>query len=233
MLRRFIPMLALGLLAAVASGDSKSDAVKTKKALQDLGEFIGQWNLTGETKATGKLQSWKETAHWTWKFQGDEASMAYENKDSKFFTKGNLTYLPEKKQYQFTAAEKDGKEQVYAGEFKRGKLTLERTDGKSGDVHRLGMTTLSDGIRLALTYDVQGGGKGIFSSAYKSVGNKEGESLAGGSKQKGPECIVTGGAAKISVSYMGKTYAVCCSGCQDEFNANPKKYVDALEKSKK
>jgi YHS domain-containing protein len=32
---------------------------------------------------------------------------------------------------------------------------------------------------------------------------------------------------------MGKTYYVCCSGCRDEFNANPQKYIDAAEKAKK
>jgi YHS domain-containing protein len=32
------------------------------------------------------------------------------------------------------------------------------------------------------------------------------------------------------VSYMGKSYFVCCSGCKEEFDANPKKYVDAAKK---
>ena len=55
-------------------------------------------------------------------------------------------------------------------------------------------------------------------------------SLAGGKKN---ECIITGGLGMIPVSYNGKTYYVCCSGCRDEFNANPKKYVKEYEKSKK
>jgi YHS domain-containing protein len=36
---------------------------------------------------------------------------------------------------------------------------------------------------------------------------------------------VSGGAANIAVSYKGKTYYVCCTGCKDEFNANPEKYT--------
>jgi YHS domain-containing protein len=29
--------------------------------------------------------------------------------------------------------------------------------------------------------------------------------------------------------YMGKTYYFCCSGCRDEFNASPAKYVKEYE----
>jgi YHS domain-containing protein len=226
-------LAAAALLAAcfvtAAAADSK-DAAKAKKALQEVGEFVGTWNLTAETKASGKLQSWKETAGWSWKFKGDDAWLALDLKDGKHFTAGELRYLTDTKQYQLTATGKDGKPQVFVGEYKRGKLTVVRTDDKSGDVHRLSLNTLSEGVRMALAYEVQGGGKGLFTGVYKAVGNKDGESLAGGTANKGPECVVTGGQAKIAVSYMGKTYYVCCSGCKDEFDANPKKYVDALNK---
>ncbi len=37
----------------------------------------------------------------------------------------------------------------------------------------------------------------------------------------GPECIVTGGLGTISVSYQGKTYLVCCTGCKEAFDADP------------
>ncbi len=38
----------------------------------------------------------------------------------------------------------------------------------------------------------------------------------------GPICIVTGGRGTTQVSYQGKTYYVCCSGCKDLFNEDPK-----------
>ena len=69
---------------------------------------------------------------------------------------------------------------------------------------------------------------GLFATAFQMNGNKDGESLAGGSKK--PECIVTGGAATIAVAYQGKTYFVCCSGCKDAFNENPEKFVKAAKK---
>ena len=36
-----------------------------------------------------------------------------------------------------------------------------------------------------------------------------------------PPCIVTEGRGTIQVSYKGKSYWVCCSGCKDLFNDNP------------
>lgn len=228
------PALLAGMLAiTAAAADSKTDAAKAKKALQDVGDFVGQWNLEGQSKAAGKQTSWKETTTWGWKFKGGDAWITVDVKDGKYFTKGDLKYLPEKKQYQLTVVGKDGKEQVFTGEYKKQKLVLERKDDKTGDVYRLSMNTLSEGVRFALQYEVQTGGKGLFETKYKAAGTKEGESFAGGKANKKPDCVVTGGAGTIAVSYMGKTYYVCCSGCKEEFDANPKKYVDAFEKGKK
>ncbi len=235
MMRRALlaPVLLAGIFAFTApAADTKADSAKAKKALMEVGEFIGGWNLTGETKTTGKLTSWKEVATWSWKFKGDDSWINIEIKDGRFFTKGELKYLTAKKLYELTATDKDGKSHVYTGDFKKGKLALERKDEKTSDIQRLSFVTLSEGVRMAMQYETQAGGKGLFASVYKSTGNKDGESFAGGATTKKPECIVTGGAATISVSYMGKTYYVCCSGCKDEFNDSPKKYVDAFEKKK-
>ena len=35
------------------------------------------------------------------------------------------------------------------------------------------------------------------------------------------------------VSFQGKTYYVCCSGCRDAFNEEPEKYIAEFEAKKK
>ena len=75
-------------------------------------------------------------------------------------------------------------------------------------------------------------GKTTFAKKYQVGATKEGESFAAtGSSEK--ECPVSGGLGTIPVSYNGKTYYVCCSGCRDEFKANPEKYVKEFEEKRK
>ena len=202
------------------------DLAKTKKALQEVQDFIGLWNLEGTQKEGGKTVAWKEKVSWSWKFKDGDAWIAVEFAEGKgkYFTAGTLRYDVAKKKYVLTLTGADKAEQVYEGDVgKTGGLQLTRKDAKTGDVYKLGLNTLAEGIRFQVKYEKQDGGKGVFASVFAMNGNKDGESIAGAPKK--PECIVSGGAATIAVSYMGKTYYVCCTGCRDEFNANPEKYV--------
>jgi YHS domain-containing protein len=77
-----------------------------------------------------------------------------------------------------------------------------------------------------MDFDHQEPGAPQFKNATAIGLTKEGESFAaGGSAADLPKCIITGGTASMTVMYQGKTYAICCSGCRDEFNDNPEKYV--------
>ena len=237
MFRRFIVLAivtaaTLGM-AGAADPLSPQDAAKAKKALQEVQEFMGVWNLEGTQKVGAKTDAWKEDVDWSWRFKATQPTIkvSFAEGKGKYFSSGELTYAVDKKKYQLTLIAKDKTEQVFVGDKLRdGGLKLERKDAKTGDVHRLTMFTLADGVRFMIKVEKQEGGKGLFALAYQLTGNKEGESL--GASAKKPECIVTGGAATITVSYQGKTYFVCCSGCRDAFNENPEKFVKAAEKKK-
>jgi hypothetical protein len=220
------------LTAAWAAETPDPKEAAAKEALQEVGDFVGDWKGSGEGKVDGKNQFWKETLSWGWKFKDGRAWLALEAKDGKEFTGGKLTYAPDRKVYRLTTTDKAGKEQVYEGKLTRGKLVLNGTDKATGDVHRLTIYTLADGARMIVQTEVQSKGRGLFSTTAKVAASKEGVSFAGGGGKK-PECVVTGGLGTRQVSYMGKTYYVCCSGCADEFNADPKKYVEEYEKKKK
>jgi hypothetical protein len=47
-----------------------------------------------------------------------------------------------------------------------------------------------------------------------------------------PECVVSGGLGTMAISYQGKTYHVCCSGCRDAFKDEPEKYIKEFEERK-
>jgi YHS domain-containing protein len=201
----------------------------TKEALQALNEYIGSWKGAGSN--TSKTESWAEKFSWGWRFKGDDTWLMVEFKDGKEFNKGEIRFLADKKKYQLTAFDKKDNKQVFEGELKKGYLTLDRVDSKSGDTFRLTMNVAGDGVRFVYSMQRKAKGTTVFSKLYQVDFSKEGVSLAGGGKEK--ECVVTGGKGTIEVSYMGRTYYVCCSGCRDAFNENPAKIIKEAEERKK
>ena len=202
-----------------------------KAGLQQVGDFVGTWKGNGDGKPAGGKQMWKQTAAWGWKFTGTDPALTLEVTGGKGLTAGVLTFRPKDKTYHLAATEADGGERTYTGKFVRGKLTLEGKDPASGDVRRLSFTTAAEGARLIQVAEVQAKGRGPFTKLYEVASTKDGESFAGGGSKN--ECVVTGGVGTTPVSYMGATYYVCCTGCRDEFNADPKKYVEAYLKGRK
>jgi len=232
--------LAIGILgmmraATIVLPDDKPAKVleftSARKALQEVQDFIGLWNLEGTQKISGKIVAWKEKVSWGWKFHDGDAWMTVDFAQGKgmFFKRGTLKYDLDKKHYLLALTATDNSEQVFQGQLmKNGGLKFERKDTKTGDAFHLSMNTLAEGIRFQMKYERQDGGRGPFSAVYALNGSKDGESIAGTKKKV--ECIVSGGAATIPVSYKGQTYYVCCTGCRDEFNASPEKYIKAAKK---
>jgi hypothetical protein len=219
-----VALLAATLPLYAADTAAEKTRAAEKEALQKVGEFVGQWNANGTAKQAGRAAVWKETVTVGWKFEKDAAWLALAIKDGKFYDAGAIRYDTAKKRYTLTLTDKAKHSTTYDGELKRGKLTFTRTDPATTDVERVTMTTISDGARMVLKSEVQAKGKGLFDEQFTLAANKEGESFAGGGRKK-PECVITGGAGTMAVSYMGKTYYVCCSGCREEFEANPAKYA--------
>ncbi len=235
MIRRAFGLAVAAALAVALGGSAQPPKLtpqqtKAKNELKKLEEFLGIWNLDGSVKVAGREMIWKEQVDWSWKFKTTEPTIkvVFGEGKGKFFTTGDLTYDLAAKKYKLALTSADKSQAVYTGDFKIGVLKLDRKDEKTGDVHRLVMNTAADGIRFQLKVELQEDGKGIFQSAFKMDGTKLGESFAGGAKK--PECIVTGGAASIAVSFGGKQYFVCCSGCRDAFNETPQKFIDAAAK---
>jgi len=219
-------LVGLALSAPVA----RTEEDPAKEALQELNAFVGGWKGAGGPVGSAKVDNWTEKLSWGWRFKGDPM-LVLEIKNGKYYTKGNLRYLADKKKYQLTLTDKDDKDQVFEGILKKGYLTVERLDPKSGDTHQLMLNTAAEGLRFNYAYAKKSKGSTVFNKVYQVQCGKEGESLVGGGKEK--ECIVTGGKGTIEVSYMGKTYYVCCSGCRDAFNENPAKILKEAEERKK
>jgi len=72
----------------------------------------------------------------------------------------------------------------------------------------------------------------LFARKYQVGLTNQNEPFANSGSAE-PECVVSGGKGTIQVSHNGKTYYVCCTGCRDEFKAEPEKYIAEFEAKKK
>jgi hypothetical protein len=223
---------AVALVLSLGPVTAADEPPSLKAALQELNEFIGDWKGLGapEKPRPDQREVWQETVSWSWRFQGEDAWLVMAVKNGKHFQGALLRYLPDKQRYQLTATDAGGNRLVYEGEYAKGYLTLERTDPATKDVQRLRMNSAADGVRFVYRVEHKPAGRTLFVKDYQVACTKEGESLARQARKT--ECVVSGGLGTMPVSYMGKTYYVCCSGCRDAFQENPEKYIKEYEAKK-
>jgi YHS domain-containing protein len=229
---RIASVVALILASAALTANPQPAKQKTpREALQVFGDLIGVWNGTGTPMGTREEKQkgfWVEKMDWGWQFKGNDAWIKIDFNKSKNFTVGEIRYLPEKDQFELTLTNTKKEKLTFVGAITMRDttriLTVDRDDGKESQ--RLVFTLLHSN-RFLYKYDVKADGRPLFATKWSVGATKDGEAFAAGSGK--PECVVSGGAGTMAVSFMGKTYYVCCTGCRDEFNATPAKYVAEYE----
>lgn len=212
-----------------------------KEALQPFNVLVGSWKGSGAPEGTREERAagaWEERITWEWKFGDQNAWLAVTIDKGKHFAKGELRYTPEKgaKQPRFTLTltTPDKSTATFVGGLdEKGKvLTLARTGGPAGEEQRLVFSLLHHNRHLYRLERRPAKTTIAFEREWQVGATKEGVAFA--DVPKGPECIVSGGLGTMKVTYKGKDYYVCCSGCRDEFKANPEKYIKEAEaKAKK
>jgi YHS domain-containing protein len=234
MLRRIGSLLVVVLMVAGLGAEQPAQK-SPKEALQAFSDLIGDWKCTGTpvgTREEIQKNFWTEKMAWEWQFKGKDVWLKIDFEKGKHFKGGELRYVPEKDQYHLTLTTIKNEKITYIGSLEhRDKtpiVTLERDVNK--DVHRLVFTLLHDNV-FNYSYLVKADDRPLFSKKWSVRAIKDGVSFAAGTGK--PECIVSGGTGTSTVSYMGKTYYVCCSGCRDEFNSSPAKYVKEWEDKQK
>ncbi len=226
-----IAFLLLPALAAAALAEAPPKRT-AKEALRPFNDLIGSWRGTGEpygSRAEKQKGFWEEKIAWQWQFKGEDAWLLADIDKGRHFTRAELHYLPARDRYEMKLTTPAKEVLTFEGELKDKQLTLERQDADKDETQRV-VLSLLHANRYLLRYDVRGAQQKAFAPRFRVGATKEGVAFAGG--DGGPECIVSGGKGTIRVSYQGKTYYVCCTGCRDEFNAEPEKYVKEYEAKK-
>jgi len=215
----FVAVAALLAVLAAHADDAaeKPDVVAEKAALAAFNGLIGDWRGAGQLKRGSNQGAWTETAEWVWDFSNGVA-IDYAVADGQYAKSARLTYDLDAMQYRLVLTLPDDATRTYTGAVEKDKLILESA-AEAGEIHRLTLTQLNEKRTLVLfekRKEVQKTWQRVAEVGY----TREGTRLAG-DDSSGPECVVTGGLGTIPVSYKGKTYYVCCSGCRQAFDADP------------
>src|SRR5262245_59844674 len=208
-------------LAVVATADPPRSA---KEALQPFNDLIGSWKATCTPEGTAAERQagfWIEKVSWEWQFKSGDAWLKFTIDNGKQYKGGELRYQPASDDYRLTLQPVSGPAQTFTGKLAGKKLALERTDG--AEAQRLTVTLLHHN-RYLYEFATKRPGQLDFAKRWRAGATKEGEAFAAAGSS-GPECIVSGGLGTIRVTHKGQTYHVCCTGCRDEFLADPEKYI--------
>lgn len=235
MKRFLLCALLVGLVSCISTPDVSAkdkDLEEVKEMLQEIQAFIGPWKGSGQPLRPGASKKlWDETLDWGWKFTKKEVYLTVNFTKSRNWKSGELRYLLDDDIFQFIVIDKEDKKRVFEGELKNNYLTLERTDPKTKEKQRFVMNSAGDGVRFIYRYEFKPTNRSRFTKDYIVGMTKVGASL--GSVKKDRECVVTGGLGTMTVSYKGKVYYVCCSGCRDAFNMDPEKIIAEYNARKK
>src|SRR5690349_1226287 len=110
----------LGLVLSSWAADM-ADKQEAKEKLKELQDYIGGWKGSGgpdKPRPGPRDPIWNEILDWSWRFKGDDAWLALQIKNGKFFKSGQMRYLPERKLYQLTLTDKGDKKVVLEGSLK-------------------------------------------------------------------------------------------------------------------
>ncbi len=229
-----LAMLPTALAASLTGQAAGAESRDLPPALAPFEFLIGRWKGQGVPRdnPAQRFRGWTETHTWAWVFAaGKPVAMTVTIEGGKVLRQGTLRYEPANKQYALDAREPgaSGKAVRFTGTLdSSGKLLiLERSE--KGTIQRLALRANSNYIRYTLLLDRKEPGGALFQPLVETGLTKEGELFAAGSAAGDqPKCIVTGGAATLTVSYQGQSFPICCTGCRDEFNENPEKYLKKL-----
>jgi hypothetical protein len=230
-------LLAVSLLALAVSFAALADPPKSpasREALKPFNILVGSWKGAGMMEGTSEERQkghWLETVTWAWHFKGDEASLTVQFDKGKYFASGELRPAATQGKFDLALVTVDKEKRTYTGMLKGRQLMLERDVPGGKIIERLTFSLLHDN-RITYRLETRRATGTLLTKKYLVGLTKEGVPFVDVGRSE-RECIVSGGTGTIPVTYEGKTYYVCCTGCRDEFKANPAKYVKEWEAKRK
>ena len=233
--RREVPMIR-GVIAAVmvgallgghSAGAEEAAGSEVPAAFAPFEHMVGGWKGMGIPTAN-RLKGWPETHQWAWKFAGGKpVAMTVTTEGGKVFKQGQLSFDAASRRYRLEGTDPAGKPIAFLGVFDpAGQACRSTASGPripARTASSSAPTATSSGTRCGSTTRSRGP---AVQSEDRGRPDQGGRSLRGRRlRLRPPQVHHHRRRSTMTVSYEGKSYPLCCSGCRDEFNDNPAKYV--------
>lgn len=228
------------------SGDGKVDSEKQIQSiiarLQPLQILLGQWR--GTTRREYENFKAVDNHEWVWDLRTDpeRPALTIDSDKSPYLKKGRLSWDPETEKFTLTATDAAGAERTYTGDFSEPVHEIVGSDDKLHKVFRLEFSEdesaapgASEYWQLAIAQQennryllevAKRRGSAGFNRFDTVSTQREGTSFAisdSGYAEK--TCIISEGLGTTEVTYKGRSYWVCCSGCKAAFEEDPAAWI--------
>ncbi|WP_298868938.1 hypothetical protein [uncultured Gimesia sp.] len=251
-IRKFQPITLGGSTSPTANKTDLPDEQKfdnVLEALKPLQIMLGDWGGVTNKKIGGF--SSVETLGWVWDLQSNPAQPALVMKadKSRYYENARLTYLTDKQMYQLTLTNKAGQKRIYEGTFS---VPLKKVPGDDNPnimhtTYKLSLSLVepaNEKKRAQIILNQQNNNRYLFElydlrgesyARFDTISTRrKGTSFAKSDSDYGSKtCVISGGLGTSQVTYQGKSFWVCCSGCRKAFDADPKKWIAKYEANKK
>lgn len=222
----------------------------TMEALKPLQVMLGKWR--GTTRREFDRFKAVDSHEWIWDLKTDpkQPALVMKSNKSPYFRSASLTWDADKKIFQLTATTPEKEVQTFVGTFSEPVREVEGDDNELQRVFSLKLTETEKSAgdrreRWQVEFSQQSNdryllqldrrrGKAAFRRHDTVSTQREGTSFAINDSDYGEkECLISQGLGTIALSYKGKTYWVCCSGCKAAFEEEPEVWIFRAEARKK
>lgn len=208
--------------------------------LQPLQILLGQWR--GTTRREYENFKAVDIHEWVWDLRSNPAqpALTIQSDKSPYIRKGRLTWDTEQNKFALTVTDPAGATRQFAGDFTEPVHEIVGSDDKLHRVFRLEFNQNENGENSELwqlafaqqennRYLLEVGrrrGKAEFARFDTVSTQREGTSFAvsdTGYAEK--TCIISEGLGTMEVTYKGRSYWVCCTGCKAAFEEDPETWI--------
>ena len=235
---RILALISLCLLSVAITftlfADEAPPEANRSAAISALHEFqtlVGGWRGVGQPKRGSQIGAWQERAESLWELKPKSRGIRWNVDAGKYWKSALLGFDEAEKHYTLAVTLADDSTRMHYGKIEEKRLVLESATKDQAEVHRVTLAILNEN-RVTLLLEKRPEQQSFYTRVAEIGYQRNGTRLAVAGNS-GPECVVTGGLGTISVTYKGKTYYVCCTGCRDAFQDDPEGILADYQKRKK